>query len=115
MGWACILLAVVVVVVAGHLLPDVYVAMGTKVMHNIKLFGEGLTNIPMDVVHSGGPCMVQPCFKPVGASAKLAHMGTDKQVFQISGTLVAFVLVAQCCEVGHGDECPHRVCFILTK
>ena len=44
MGWACILLAVVVVVVAGHLLPDVYVAMGTKVMHIYNAYiDHGLT------------------------------------------------------------------------
>ena len=36
-----------------------------KVAHDIKLFGEGLAEIPMDVIHSGGPRMVQPCFKPV--------------------------------------------------
>ena len=65
----------------------------TKITCNIKLFGEGLTDIPADVIPSGGPHMVQPCFEPIGASAELACAGSDKQVFQISGTLVAFVLV----------------------
>ena len=59
--------------------------------------------------------MVQPHCEPVGASAELACVGGDKQVFQISGTLVAFVLVAQHSEVGHGNEFPRGACFILMK
>ena len=59
--------------------------------------------------------MVQPFFEPGGVSTKLTHAGTDKQVFQISGTFVAFVLVAQRGEVGHGNEFPHRLHFILMK
>ena len=48
----------------------------TKVAGDVKLFGKGLTDIPTDVVHSGGLHMVQPCFKPIGESAKLACAGT---------------------------------------
>ena len=53
---------------------------------------------------NGRPHMVQLFFEPGGVSTKLACVGTNKQVFQISGTLVAFVLMAQCGEVGHGNE-----------
>ena len=88
-------------IVVDLIVPDV-----AKVTCGIELCGEGLADIPMDVVHSGGPHMVQPCFEPIWASTKLACTGTNKQVFQISGTLVAFVLVAQCDEVGHGNEFP---------
>ena len=86
-----------------------------EVMSDIKLLGEGFTNIPADVIHSGRPCMIQPFFKPGRVSTKLTHAGTNKQVFQISGTLVTFVLVVQHGEVGHGNKFPCRLCFILMK
>ena len=59
-----------------------------KITCNVKPFGERFTDIPVDIIHSGRPCMVQPSFKPIRVSTKLACMGTDKQVFQISETLV---------------------------
>ena len=46
------------------IVPDV-----TKIACGVKFCGEGLTNIPMDVVHSGGPHVVQPQFEPVWVSA----------------------------------------------
>ena len=87
----------------------------TKITCDVELFGERFANISTDVVHSGRPCMVQLSFEPVGVSTKLAHMGTDEQVFQISGTLVTCVLMAQCSEVGHGNKFPCRMSFVLTK
>ena len=77
-------------IVVGLIVPDI-----TEISCGIKLCGEGFTDIPTDDVHSGGPHMVQPRFEPVRVSAKLAHMGTNKQVFQVSGTLVTFVLMAR--------------------
>ena len=91
-------------------IPDI-----TKIACSVEFCGEGLADIPTDVIHSGGPRVVQPRFEPIQASTKLAHMGTNKQVFQISGTLVAFVLMAQHDEVGLGNEFPCGVCFILAK
>ena len=46
------------------IVPDV-----TKIVCSIEFCGEGLTNIPMDVVHSGGPRVVQLRFEPIWASA----------------------------------------------
>ena len=86
-----------------------------QVSHNVKLFGERLADIPADVVHSGGPRMVQPRLKPFRASARLARPVGNEQVFQISGTLVTLVLVAQCGEVGHGNEFPCGACFVSMK
>ena len=86
-----------------------------KVICDVKFLGEGFADIPADVVHSSRPHMVQPFFEPGGVSTKLTHTGTDKEVFQISGTLVAFVLMAQHGEVGHGNEFPCKSRFILTK
>ena len=60
-----------------------------KVASNVKLLSEGFANIPVDVIHSGGPRMVQLFFEPSGVSTKLTRAGTDKQVLQISGTPVA--------------------------
>ena len=77
-----------------------------EVTSGIEHLGKGLANILADVVHSGRPCMVQLLFKFSGMSAKLTHAGTHKQVFQISGTPVTFVLMAQCSEVGHGNKFP---------
>ena len=87
----------------------------TKIVHDIELFGKRFADIPTDVIHSGGPRMVQPSFEPVRVSTKLTHTGTNEQVFQISGTLVACVLMAQCVEVGQGNKFPHGLCFVLTK
>ena len=87
----------------------------TQVTRDIKLFGERLTNIPADVVHSSGPRTVQLHLKPFGVSAKLTCLAGHEQVFQISGTLVALVLVAQCSEVRHGNKFPCGACFVLTK
>ena len=75
-------------------------------MRDVTFLGEELANIPADVIHSGRPCMVQPFFKPGRVSTKLAHAGTSKQVFQVSGTPVALVLMAQYGEVGHGNKFP---------
>ena len=86
-----------------------------QVSHDVKLFGERLADIPADVVHSGGPRMVQPRLKPFRASAKLASPVGNEQVFQISGTLVALVLVAQCGEVRYGNEFPCGARFVSTK
>ena len=86
-----------------------------KIVCDVEFFGKGLAEIPMDVVNSRRPCMVQLRFKPIRVSAKLAHAGTDKQVFQISRTLVAFVLVAQHDKVGHGNKFPRGACFVLAK
>ena len=86
-----------------------------QVTRDVKLLGERLADIPADVVHSGGPCLVQPRLKPFRASAKLARPVGNEQVFQISGTLVALVLVAQCSEVGHGNEFPCRARFVSMK
>ena len=77
-----------------------------EVTSNVKFLGKGFANIPADVIHSGGPYMVLPFFKSSGVGTKLVHMGTNKQVFQVSGIPVAFVLVAQCGEVGHGNKYP---------
>ena len=87
----------------------------TQVSHDVKLFGERLADIPADVVHSGGLCMVQLRLKPFRESTKLAHPVVNEQVFQISGTLVTLVLVAQCGEVGHGNEFPCRARFVSMK
>ena len=94
---------------------DLVVPGVSQVAHDIKFFGERLADLPADVVHSGGPCMVQPRLNPFGASTKLTRLVGYKQVFQISGTLVALVLVAQCGEVRHGNEFPCGACFVLTK
>ena len=94
---------------------DIIVLDIAKIVCNVKLFGERLADISMDVVHSSGPHMVQPFFKPGGVSTKLTCTGTDGQVFQISGTLVACVLMAQHSEVGHGSKFPCRMSFVLTK
>ena len=59
--------------------------------------------------------MVQPRLKPFRASTKLARPVGNEQVFQKSGTLVALVLVAQCGEIGHGNEFPCRARFVSTK
>ena len=46
------------------IVPDV-----TKIACGVKFCGEGLTDIPTDVVHSSGPHVVQPQFEPVWVSA----------------------------------------------
>ena len=94
---------------------DLIVPGVTQVMHDIKFLGERLTDIPVDVVHSGRPRLVQLHLKPFRASAKLTRSVGNEHVFQISGTLVALVLVAQCGEVGHGNEFPCGARFISTK
>ena len=64
---------------------DLHVSMGdlvvfdvAEVASDVEFLCEGLADILVDVVHSSGPHMVLPLFKPSGVNTKLTYTGAEK-------------------------------------